>query len=167
MKEIYSRRSIRRYKEEPVALEQIKQVLRAGMYAPSAGNERPWHYIVLTNRDTLGEITKFHPYTQMLKEAPVAIIACADTQIVNYEGMFWIQDMAASVQNILLEAETLGLGSCWCGVYPNPDLVSHFSSLLNLPPHIIPAACIALGHPDEAREVKERYSEERVHFDKW
>ena len=167
MKEIYSRRSIRKYKDQPIDDKQIEQVLRAGMYAPSAGNERPCHYIVIKNRDTLNQITTFHPFTQMLKEAPAAIVVCADTEILKYDGMFWIQDVAASVQNILLEAESIGLGTCWCGIYPNENFVSRLSEMLSLPAHIIPAACIAIGHPDEKREVKERYSEERVHFDKW
>lgn len=104
MKEIYSRRSIRKYKDTPLDESQINQVIRAGTYAPSAGNEKPWHFIVITKRETLEAITTFHPYTQMLKAAPVAIIACADLTNVKYEGIFWIQDMSAAVQNMLLEA---------------------------------------------------------------
>ena len=145
----------------------ILQVIRAGTYAPSAGNEKPWHFIVITKRETLEAITSFHPYTQMLKSAPVAIIACADLTNIKYEGVFWIQDMSAAVQNMLLEATSMNLGSCWCGVYPNPVLVENLSVLLDLPSNIVPAAIVALGVADEAREIDERFNESLVHNEKW
>jgi nitroreductase len=167
MKEIYTRRSIRKYKDIPLEESQIRQVIRAGTYAPSAGNEKPWHFIVITKRETLEAITSFHPYTQMLKSAPVAIIACADLTNIKYEGVFWIQDMSAAVQNMLLEATSMNLGSCWCGVYPNPVLVDSLSMLLDLPSNIIPAAIVALGVADEAREIDERFNESLVHYEKW
>lgn len=167
MIEIYTRRSIRKYKDIPLEESQIRQVIRAGTYAPSAGNEKPWHFIVITKRETLEAITSFHPYTQMLKSAPVAIIACADLTNIKYEGVFWIQDMSAAVQNMLLEATSMNLGSCWCGVYPNPVLVDNLSMLLDLPSNIIPAAIVALGVADEAREIDERFNESLVHYEKW
>lgn len=167
MKEIYSRRSIRKFKDQPVEDELIKQMLRAGMYAPSAGNEKPWHFIVVKDREKLNKITTLHIHTQMLKEAPLAIIACADTSIAKYNGAFWIQDMAASIQNILLQGQALGLGTCWCGVYPIEGLVQGVSELFNLPEHIKPVNIIAVGHPDESREVRERYDEDRVHYESW
>lgn len=167
MKEIFERRSIRRYKDKPVDQEQIQKMLRAAMYAPSAGNEKPWHFVVIRDRSKLNEITSFHPYTQMLKEAPVAIVACADTSDLKYDGAFWIQDMAACIQNILLQGQALGLGTCWCGVYPKVELVEKLSKLIHLPEHIIPVAIIAVGYPAEQREVRERYNPARVHNEVW
>ncbi len=167
MKEIFSRRSIRKYKEEPVEQEKIDKMLRAAMYAPSAGNEKPWHFIVIKDREIMTAITKFHPHTHMLKEAPLAIIACADIKNIKYDGAFWIQDIAASVQTLMLEAEHLGIGTCWCGVYPKKELVDNLAKLLSLPENIIPAAIVAVGYPAEQREVRDRYSAQRVHYDKW
>ncbi|MFT9496830.1 nitroreductase family protein [Anaerosolibacter sp.] len=167
MKEIFTRRSIRKYQNRPVDQEQIQQLLRAAMYAPSAGNEKPWHFVIIKDRDKLKAITSFHPHTQMLKEAPIAIIACADISDVKYDGAFWIQDMAASIQNILLQGEALGLGTCWCGVYPKEELVENVSKLIHLPDKIIPVAIIAVGHPEEQREVRERYDADRVHNEVW
>jgi len=167
MKEIFTRRSIRKYQDKPVEQEQIQQILRAAMYAPSAGNERPWHFVIIKDREKLNSITTFHPYTQMLKEAPVAIVPCADISDVKYDGLFWIQDMSASIQNILLQAQALGLGTCWCGIYPKEELVEKVSKLINAPSNIIPVAVIALGHPAEQREVGERYSQDRVHNEVW
>ncbi len=167
MKEIFSRRSIRKYQDKAVDEAQIEELLRAAMYAPSAGNERPWHFVIIRDRDKLNEITKFHPYTQMLKEAPLAIAVCADISNVKYDGAFWVQDIAAAVQNILLQGESMGLGTCWCGVYPKKELVEGVSQLLNLPGHIIPVSVIAVGYPAEKKEVRERYNPDRVHYENW
>ena len=95
------------------------------------------------------------------------IIVCADTSIVKYDGAFWIQDISASIQNILLQGEALGLGTCWCGVYPKEGLMKGISNLLDLPEHIIPVNVIAVGYPDEYREVRERYNEDKVHYESW
>lgn len=167
MKEIFTRRSIRKYKDQPVDHDHIQQMLRAAMYAPSAGNERPWHFIIVTDRSKLSQITEFHPHAQMLKEAPLAIIPCADISDVKYGGAFWIQDMSACIQNLLLQGEALGLGTCWCGVYPKEELVSNLKKLTNLPEHIIPVAVVAVGHPAEEREASERFNPDRVHSEMW
>lgn len=167
MKEIFSRRSIRKYEEKPVSEDMVHKLLRAAMYAPSAGNERPWHFIVVKDKKKLNEISENHLYAKMLPEAALAIIPCCDISNLKYEGSFWIQDMAASIQNILLEAKHLGLGSCWCGVYPREFLLEPVKRILNTPENIIPVAIIAIGYPGEEREVRERYKEDRVHYEKW
>ena len=167
MKEIFNRRSIRRYENKPVDDNDIQRLLRAAMYAPSAGNERPWHFVIIKDRNKLNEITNIHIHTQMLKEAPLAILACVDTTDLKYDGAFWIQDISASIQNILLEGEHIGLGTCWCGVYPRQELVDGVSKLFDLPEHIKPVSIIAVGHPAEQREVRERFDPDRVHYENW
>ncbi|NLZ80392.1 MAG: nitroreductase family protein [Clostridiales bacterium] len=167
MKEIFSRRSIRKYQDKPIEDELIQKLLRAAMYAPSAGNEKPWQFIVIKDRDKLNEITTFHPYTQMLKEAPLAILVCADVSNLKYNGVFWVQDIAACTQNILLEGKHLGLGTCWCGVYPSEDKETKLREMFNIPENFIPTSLIAVGYPAEEREVRERYNPDRVHYEKW
>ena len=167
MKEIFTRRSIRRYEDRPVEEEKLEKLLRAAMYAPSAGNEQPWHFVLIKNRDTLTKITAFHPYTQMLKEAGLAIVVCADTRHVKFDGAFWVQDIAASIQNILLQGKALGLGTCWCGVYPREEFVVKVSQLIDLPDYIKPVAIVAVGYPAEEGRVGERYKPDRVHYEKW
>lgn len=167
MKEIFTRRSIRKYEDKPVSDEQIHELLRAAMYAPSAGNEQPWHFVVIRDRAVLNEIPTYHPHTQMLKEAPLAIISCCDTSNLKYDGAFWVQDIAAAIQNILLQAESMGLGTCWCGVYARQELVEKVSETLGLPEHITPVGIVAVGYPGEKREVRERFRPDRVHYDKW
>ena len=163
---IMARRTVREYTDEPVSDEAVEQLLRAAMHAPSAGNQRPWHFIVVRNRAVLAEIAQLHPYAQMLRTAPVAILVCGDTQLDRYAG-FWVQDCAAAVQNILLAAIDLGLGTVWVGVHPMEDRVEPIRRLLFLPPPVIPLALIAVGHPlvQEARE--DRHDPARIHHERW
>lgn len=83
------------------------------VFAPSAGNERPWHYIVVEERTQFEEIMKVHPYSRMLKEAPLAIVVCAD---LTTDKNYWVQDCAAATENILIAAQEKGLGACWLGI---------------------------------------------------
>ena len=166
MDEIYSRRSIRRYTEEKVSDELIRDLLRSAMYAPSAGNERPWHFIVIRDRDILTRITDFHPYSSMLPSAACAIIVCADLRLERYKGM-WVQDCSAATMNILLAAESHGLGAVWLGVYPEEDRVNPLRELLHLPESVLPLSICSVGYPAETRKVDERYDESRVHTDRW
>ena len=167
MKEIFSRRSIRKYENKPVEGVKIEKLLRAAMYAPSAGNEQPWHFVVIKDREKLNGIPEFHPNTHMLKEAPVGILVCGDVSNVKYDGAFWVQDISAAIQNILLEAEYLGLGTCWCGLYPREGYAEKMIEYMDLPENIIPVAIIAVGYSAESREVKDRYREDRVHYEEW
>ncbi len=78
METILRRRSIRRYTDKPVPDDVLKELLEAAMAAPSAGNEQPWHFIVIKDRGILDQIPTVHPYSQMVMEAPVAILVCGD-----------------------------------------------------------------------------------------
>ena len=149
MKTLLIRRSIRKFKEDSVPDEIIRECLRAAMSAPSAHNQQPWQFIVIRERKTLLEITRFHRWAAMLKEAPVAILVCADQTRLKSSSGFWVQDCAAATQNILLAATTYGLGSVWLGVYPNQSVVEPLSHLLELPRDIIPFSLVAIGYPGE------------------
>ncbi len=166
MKAIFARRSIRKYKSKPVERDKVEKLLAAAMAAPSAGNGQPWHFVVIDERDTLNRITEFHQYSQMLKEAPLAVVVCGDTGNERYSG-FWVQDCAAATQNILLEAYELGLGTVWLGVYPNESHISNMRNLLNLPEEVFPLAIVAVGYPDEQKEPADRYTSEKVHWNGW
>ena len=166
IKAIKNRKSIRNYVSEAnVSDEQIKELLEAAMLAPSACNSRPWAFIVVQNRETLDKITKIHLYTQMLTTASCAILVCADLNLQSgvSEG-FFPQDCGAATQNILLQAAELGLGTCWCGVYPKEDKVRAFRSLFALSDNIVPFCVIAVGVPDEEIGGRGFYEESKV---KW
>jgi len=165
---ILKRRSIRKYTEQPIPEEMFTELLEAGMCAPSAGNERPWQFIVITERSLLVGITEIHEYSQMLKQAPAAIVVCADLTCNKYPGIdYWVQDCAAATENILLAAQDKGLGTCWIGVYPRKERMAGISGLLGLPEHVVPIAVVAVGYPAEVKSARSRYDASRVHRNCW
>lgn len=166
MNAIFTRRSIRKYKEGKISQELMRKILYTGMCAPSAGNERPWHFIVIDNRDILNRIADFHPYAKMLTNAAAAIIVCGDLRLEKHKG-FWVQDCSAATENILIEIEELGLGGVWVGVYPMQERVEAIQKLFSLDDNIIPLSIVSIGYPDVKPEQIDRYTEDRVHFNKW
>jgi nitroreductase len=163
---IITRRSIRKYTNRTVNEIQIEQLLQAAMYAPSARNEQPWHFIAVTNRIILDKIMQSHPYAAMLKDAPLAIVVLADESIEKTSG-YWAQDCAAATQNILLSAHAMELGSVWLGVYPREERMLAIRQLFNLPNHIHPFSIIAIGYSNEQKAHPERFIESRVHLNNW
>ncbi len=165
---IAHRRSIRCYTPQPVDRETIIKLLKAAMAAPSAGNRQPWEFIVITERATLDKLAESHPFAKMLYQAPLCVSVCgAITR--GYEGTpeYWVQDCSAATENLLLAAEALGLGAVWCGVYPRQERVDAVQKLLGLPPKVIPLNIIAVGHPGEDPKPKDKWREERIHWEKW
>jgi len=163
---ILSRRSIRQYTDEPVSEQLVKELLEAAMSAPSAKNQQPWHFIVIRDRATLGKIPEFHPYSQMLLQAQVAIVVCGDEQLEVSKGN-WAQDCSAATQNILLAAHAKGLGAVWLGVYPREERVGPLKELLGIPESVIPLSIVSIGYPAFKKEPANRYNESRVHYERW
>ena len=166
VKEIFERRSIRKYSKLPISDDDIEKLLRAAMAAPSAGNQQTWEFIIIKDKNILDGITKFHPYSQMLKEAQLAIVVCADLDKEKHIG-YWVQDCSAATENILIEAQHLGLGSVWLGIYPREDRVKGLKELLKLPASVIPLSIVSLGYPAEKKEPSERYDKLKIHINKW
>jgi nitroreductase len=167
MNTIFSRRSIRHYKSQPVTSDQLEKLLRAGMAAPSAGNEQAWEFIIIDRRELLDAIPDFHPYAWMCTEAQVAILVCGNTAREKHSGM-WVQDCSAATENILLEATDLGLGTVWVGVHPREERMNGFRKLLAIDdPQIIPFSLIPIGYPDEVRPERDNYDATRIHHNKW
>ncbi|MDI3483082.1 MAG: hypothetical protein PWQ88_953 [Candidatus Methanomethylophilaceae archaeon] len=166
MSSIFTRRSIRRYTDEKVTEAQLKEIVKAGMAAPSATNEQPWHFVVITDKDTLLEITGVHPHSAMLKEAAAAVVVCFDPELENVKG-FLPQDCAAATQNILLRIDELGLGGVWLGVYPNKEREDGVRKVIGAPERIVPFSIVSIGYPAEKKPPHDRYLEDRVHWGKW
>jgi nitroreductase len=165
MEAILSRRSIRKYTKQPVPDNLINELLMAGMAAPSARNEQPWHFVVVTDHKILDEIPSFHPFSKMLVEAPVAIVVCADTSPLS--DIYWVEDCSAATENILVAARAIGLGAVWLGVFPNESRVKSLQSLCGLPEKVIPLGIISLGFPAEEKPPANRYDLKRVHYNRW
>ncbi len=166
MSAILSRRSIRRYTKEDVSDEIVKELLEAAMSAPSAGNEQPWHFVVIRDRKILNEIPNIHPYSGMLREANLAILICGDESLQKYKG-YWVQDCSAATENLLIAINAKGLGGVWLGVYPVEDRVVGIRKLLNMPDNIIPFSLISIGYPAEQKPPANRYDPSRIHYDRW
>jgi len=163
---ILTRRSVRKYTSQPVPEEVVKRLLSAAMQAPSAGNQQPWHFIVVTRRKQLNAMAEVLPYGKMLTQAPLSIVICADMIGLKHQD-YWVQDCSAATQNLLLAAHASGLGAVWLGVYPREDRIQNITRLLELPNHVDPLCAVALGFPVEKVEPEDRYREERVHRNVW
>lgn len=166
MNSIFRRRSIRQYTDQQVSDELIKQLLEAAMSAPSAGNERPWHFILVKDKITLNKLSQTHRNASMIKNASLAIVVCADLNLEIKKDM-WIQDCSAATENILIEVEELGLGAVWVGIYPREERVNYIKSIFNLQKNIVPLCVVPVGYPGEKYETPSRYDESRVHVEKW
>ncbi len=166
MEFITTRRSIRRYTAEPISSDDIKDLLVAAMSAPSAQNEQPWQFVVIEGRETLAAIMNFHPYAKMLQEAPAAILVCGDTSLEKSPG-YWVQDCSAATENLLLAANSKGLGAVWMGVYPRQERVDGMRLLFGLPDHVIPLSLVAVGHPAEQKDPAQRFDPNRIHWNRW
>lgn len=163
---LMTRRSIRHYTGDPVSEEVAGTLLRAAMAAPSAGNAQPWLFIVIRERALLDRIPAIHPYARMAGEAPLAVVVCADPAREKYPG-FWVQDVSAATENLLLAAHAEGLGAVWCGIYPLVERMTAFRDLLEIPDPIVPFALVPVGVPNESKEAADRYDPARVHRDRW
>ncbi len=163
---ILSRRSIRKYTAEPVPQDLVNLLLKAAMSAPSASNQQPWHFVVIEDRSILARVPEFHPYSAMLKQAPLAIAVCADLQVEINKGM-WVQDCSAATQNILLAAHANALGAVWLGIYPMEERVVGLSQLLGLPEHIVPLSLVSIGYPAQKKSPENRFDLSRIHHNHW
>jgi len=162
---IENRRSIRKFKaDKPVTKEQLNCLLKAAMMSPSACNSRPWEFIAITKRETLDEIVRIHPYAAMCKTAQSAVIVVALPQEKELPKGYFPQDCGAAAENILLEAVSMGLGACWCGIYPKEERIASFRVSFNIHEPKIPFCVIAIGVPDEAPERRGFFEEAKITY---
>lgn len=163
---IKTRQSIRKFTSEPVAEDMIHTILSAGLCAPSAKDKRPYHFLVVKDRQILSELAGYHSNASMLESAACAILVCGDK---NAEGMkeFLYADCAAAAQNMLLCIHGLGLGGVWCGVAAHSDWQQLMADRFELPPRLEPVAVIAFGWPNETKELRGRWDPEKIHYDRW
>jgi nitroreductase len=163
---LITRRSIRKYTDAPIPEETIERILRAAMFAPSAVNKQPWHFVIIDDRASLQSIPGFHKNAQMAASAPCAILVCGDIELVIGPRLL-PQDCAAATENLLLAAHIEGLGAVWCGVHPQEDREAGFREMLSLPANIVPFALVVLGYPAEEPNQPDRYQPDRIHRNGW
>jgi nitroreductase len=166
LESLLKRRSIRKYTDEPVPEELIKEILKAAMSAPSAKNFQPWEFIVINDREILDQVPQFHAYSRMILEAPVAIAVCGNLEKDQNIG-WWVQDCAAATENILIAVQSKGLGAVWLGIYPLEERINGLRKLLNLPEHIMPWSLIPIGYPGEEKRPANRFDQSKIHYNGW
>ena len=149
---------------EPVSGEHVRTLLEAAMAAPSAGNQRPWHFVVVNDREKLDALAEKLRYGKMLCDAPLCIAVCGDTAL---SSAYWVQDCSAATENLLLAVEGLGLGAVWLGIYPGAERVSDVTQALGIPEGMVPLNLISIGHPGERKAARTQYDEARVHHGRW
>jgi len=163
---ILTRQNIRKYTDQPVSDDLVTQVLRAAMAAPSAGNQQPWQFIVVRDRDSLEAISTASPYSEMARDAQVAVVVCGDLTREERSG-YWMLDCAAATENLLVAANSLGLGALWLYFYPRHERIDALRALLDLPQQIIPFAVVPIGYPAEDPAQVDPFRPELVHFERW
>lgn len=162
---IQKRRSIRKFEERPVEKEKIEKLLRAAMQAPSAGNQQPWEFLVIEEKETLRKLAKAHIYAGPIHNAPLGIIVLANEQNLKYK-QYCQQDLAAATENILLAAVELDLGTVWMGITPDEDRMAFIKELFQLPPGVEAFSMLAIGY-SSANKFEDRFDNNRVHYEKY
>jgi nitroreductase len=163
---LLTRRSIRKYTGQKIPGSLIEKLIEAAMYAPSAVDKQPWHFIVFSDKDKIGRIIEINRNAWMLNQADVAILICYDENLQHGPG-YGPVDCSAATQNLLLAAHASGLGAVWAGVYPRTDRIEGVSDIFNLPSNIKPFSIVSLGYPAEVKNMPSRFKKERIHYENW
>ena len=167
---IFSRKSVRKFKDEKLSEEAIHTILKAGMSGPTCVNARDWSFIVVDDLTLLKQMADANGKpAKLLEKAPLAILICGDTsKAFKMAKDYWIIDGAIAGQNMILAAQDLGIGSVWLGTYPQMERVQAQKELFNLPEDQIPHSIIAFGYPQEEKnENRDLYDQTVVHYNKW
>ena len=170
--DIMTRTSIRQYTDEPVSDSDMETLLRAGMAAPSCCNIQPWHFVVVRDKALRQQLTDSIGPAEPAARAQAVIVVCGDMRIMRESPVkdnqdYWVCDACAATENILVAANSMDLGAVWLGVWPMKNRISLLQQILSLPEYIIPLDMIAVGHPPEQPEPKDKWKPERIHQDKW
>ncbi len=163
MKDVFlQRQSVRSFAPDPISDEDVDYLLHSAMCAPSAMNRQPWEFYVVLEPNKRRELSKigFARY-----ESPLILVAAGNAhRFIPFAKDYWLQDVSAASENLLLAAVDRGLGAVWCGVYPVNSLVKKVREVLELPDYIIPLNIIHVGHPAErTAQTHEKFNSERIH----
>lgn len=159
---IKSRRSVRRFRPDPVPDELVRKLLEAGHWAPSANNSQPWRFILLKSAEARRKVAEVASWGSFLAEAPLGIAVVVDPRASSHP----VEDGAAATQNILLAAHALGLGACWIGSYGSA-WEGEAKRVLGVPEGLRLLSVIAVGYPAESPRSSRRKLESVVYVDKY
>ena len=177
MDNILSRKSVRSYTDQKLTEEQINTLLRAAMAAPSGSNIQPWSFVVLTDASEYDTIFAGNFNMDKFKQSAAVIVLCADTTVtrtprdggapvVRPNGT-WRDDLGAATENLLLAAESMGLGAVWTASYPYKDRYMPPKTALGLPDTVIPYSIVPVGYPAGDEQPKDKWDPARIHYGRW
>jgi nitroreductase len=169
IKNILTRRSVRKYTGKPVTRELLTLLARAGMAAPSSRDTRHFFFVIVDDPLVVDKMAEGLPYAKMLSTSRHAIVVCSDLNVA-YGGKeidYWLQDSSAAAENILLAAHALGLGACWTGVHPRPERVAFLRELMKIPENVMPLCVIAVGHPTGEEKPRDKFDPQHVYWNAW
>ncbi len=168
---IRKRASVRRYANEPVAEEDLQAILEAALSAPTANNVRPWHIVVVTDEDKRKRLAQVHQWASFCAASPVVLAFCADA---TRQPHWWVEDTCAALENALIQAAELGLGTCWIGIRagegdggPGPEREESVREVLSIPGHVRVLALVSLGHPEGEPTPKPAGPMDAIHRETW
>ena len=163
MNSLYHRVGIRKYQNQPVEKEKIEALLRAAMQAPSAGNQQPWEFYVVTDQKKLEALSRVSPYAGMTRDAPVAIVSAyrTDCRLPDYAQI----DLSIAMENLWLETDAQGLGGVWLGIAPLGDRMRAVEEIIGMPETLRAFAIFPFGYPAEERKQQDRFDPDRIHWD--
>ncbi|MBU0731040.1 MAG: nitroreductase family protein [Proteobacteria bacterium] len=150
---IYTRRSIREYTDTDVALDQLREIIKAGSWAPSGLNNQPWRFVIIRDHETRKQLAEQTHYSRIILAAPALIAVYLDKEAM-YDEVKDHQAAGACIQNMLLAVEALNLGAVWLGqILKNKDQVN---KILELSDTLDLMAVVAIGHPGHRDQKTKR-----------
>jgi len=160
---IKKRRSIRKYTDEAVTDDQIRQLLEAAMAAPSGSNIQSWEFVVVRDPDLKRQLAQTHTWSHMAADAAVVFVVCGNERASHH----WIADASAATENLLLAVTALDMGAVWVGIYPGTDREAYVRRALAIPEAIRVLCLVPVGHPAESKSPRTQYEESKVHYEGW
>ena len=158
------RRSVRVYSDQEILDEDINKIIEAGICAPSAKNQQPWEFIVIKDKSILNKLSE--KLSPLYAKSKVTIILCQRKDGLSSPTRV-AQDMSACMQNMMLEATKIGIGSCWIGTYPDPERMNPLIEELNIPSNIEPFCGLTLGYPLNEEAFKEVKRTAKIHYNRY
>lgn len=168
LKTIHQRKSVRNYIEKEVTKEQLETIIKAAMAAPTAINAQPWQFLVITDKALKAKYAEGNRQADMINKCSALVVVCGDKTIGNERSWsYWDQDCSAATENLLLAAESLGLGAVWTGIYPGEERIKTVKERFELPENVVPLCVILVGYPDGTDQPKDKWKPERIHWNKY
>lgn len=164
LKTIFARTSVRSYTSTPISKDTLELLVKAGMASPTAMNRQPWQFVIVTDKDSMASLSEKLPYAKMLKSATAAIVVAGNPEVSENN---WMIDCSAVTENILLAAQSVGIGAVWTAVYPYPERIDAVREAFGIPHPWIPLSLVPMGYPDKENMPKDKWKPENIHYNRW